>query len=111
MRPHPARALYDQVEDTLMSLTLELRSAIQADGASGRLHRASGWARKVATELGSVLLDTHGIGLDDKLGASKSGGIAAMRAGSRMRQGSCEVAGMRNAGTTVTASLPIPRAP
>jgi signal transduction histidine kinase len=73
MRQHPAQALYDQVEDTLTSLTMQLRSAIQADastatrvngnvnGASGRMHRASGWARKVATELGSVLLDTLGL--------------------------------------------------
>jgi len=73
MRQHPARAVYDQIEDTLTSITMQLRTAIQADanmparmngkvnGASGPLRRASGWARRVAAELGSVLLDTLGL--------------------------------------------------
>jgi signal transduction histidine kinase len=72
-RQHPARAMYDQIEETLTSITMQLRSAIQADaarpsrvngkvnGASGSLRRASGWARQVATELGSVLLYTLGL--------------------------------------------------
>jgi two-component system sensor histidine kinase UhpB len=74
MRHHPVRAMYDQLEDTLTSITMQLRSAIEADanmpprvngklnGASGPLHRANGWARQVSAELGSVLLDTLGLG-------------------------------------------------
>jgi signal transduction histidine kinase len=73
MRNHPARAMYDQLEDTLTSITMQLRSAIAADaqhpprvngklnGASGPLHRANGWARQISVELGSVLLDTLGL--------------------------------------------------
>jgi signal transduction histidine kinase len=68
-----ARAMYDQLEDTLTSITMQLRSAIQADAsmpprvngkvneAIGRLRRSSGWARQVSAELGSVLLDTLGL--------------------------------------------------
>jgi len=74
MPRHLARAMYDQLEDTLSSITMQLRSAIQADAsmparvngrvneAIGRLRRSSGWARQVSTELGSVLLDTLGPG-------------------------------------------------
>ncbi|MGA8005146.1 MAG: ATP-binding protein [Burkholderiales bacterium] len=73
MSQHPARAMYDQIEETLTSITMQLRSAIQADtdvaaraseraGAAGnRLQRPDGWARRVTTELGSVLLDTLGL--------------------------------------------------
>lgn len=69
MRRHPARAMYDQLEDTLTSITMQLRSAIQADanlppqlnGTSGPLHRANGWARQMSAELGSVLIDTLGL--------------------------------------------------
>lgn len=74
MPRHLARAMYDQIEDTLTSITMQLRSAIQADAsmpprvngrvneAIGRLRRSSGWARQVSAELGSVLLDTLGPG-------------------------------------------------
>jgi hypothetical protein len=31
MRQHPARAMYDQIEGTLTSITMQLRSAIRAD--------------------------------------------------------------------------------
>lgn len=73
MPRHLARAMYDQLEDTLSSITMQLRSAIQADAsmparvngrvneAIGRLRRSSGWARQVSAELGSVLLDTLGL--------------------------------------------------
>jgi two-component system, NarL family, sensor histidine kinase UhpB len=73
MRSHPARAMYDQIEDALTSITMQLRSAIEADarrpprvngktnGASGALQRADGWARQVSADLGSVLLDTLGL--------------------------------------------------
>jgi len=33
MPRHLARAMYDQLEDTLTSITMQLRSAIQADAA------------------------------------------------------------------------------
>lgn len=201
MRHHPARAMYDQIEDALTSITMQLRSAIHADtnppsrvngkvnGASGPLRRANGWARQVSAELGSVLLDTlglavtiewhlhqfqkctgilyeltvnnaggfdlpgeyaaaifdiynealsnvarhagasrivisltitphevtlvvrdNGIGLGNEISASGAGGLAAMRAHSLAHKGFCKVTGARNAGTTVTASLPIPGA-
>ena len=199
MRSHPARAMYDQLEDALTSITMQLRSAIEADahrpprvngkanGASGALQRANGWARQVSSELGSVLLDTlglaatiewhahqfqkctgvfyelkvshaaafdlpedyaaaifdiynealsnvarhaeasrvaialtitphevtmvvsdNGVGLGAEAPAAGAGGLAAIRARSRTYKGSCEVAGARNAGTTVTVSLPLP---
>ena len=194
MRRHPARAMYDQLDDTLRSITMQLRSAIQADasgparvsGASGRLQRPSGWARQVSADLASALLATlglaatiewhvrqfqtctgipceltmnnaagfdlpdepaetifdiytealsnvarhaaashvaialaimphevslvvadNGVGLG-KAPASGAGGLAAIRAHVQGRQGSCEVAGGRSGGTTVTVRLPIP---
>src|SRR5258706_4810464 len=62
MRKHPARAMYDQLDDTLTSMTRQLRSAIAADAqplqADGR---ANGWARRISAELASVLLDTVGL--------------------------------------------------
>src|SRR5688572_8360749 len=73
MRNYPARAMYDQLEDALTSITMQLRSAIEADARmpsrlNGMAHRASdplqrvrGWGRQVAAELGSVLLDTLGL--------------------------------------------------
>ena len=69
MRHRPARAMYDQLEDTLTSITMQLRSAIEADasmpskakGLGDPLKRDNGWARKVSAELGSVLLDTLGL--------------------------------------------------
>ena len=70
MRRYPARAMYSQLEDTLRSITMQLRSAIAADatrpsrinGASNNpLQRASGWARQVSAELASVLLSTLGL--------------------------------------------------
>jgi two-component system sensor histidine kinase UhpB len=70
MRRYPARAMYNQLEDTLRSITMQLRSAIAADAnrpsrvngaSSGPLHRTSGWARQVTAELASVLLSTLGL--------------------------------------------------
>ena len=73
MRHHSTQGMYDQIEGMLTSITMQLRSAIYADvnrpsrvngkvnGASGPLRRASGWARDVAAELGSLLLDTLGL--------------------------------------------------
>ena len=69
MRRYPERAMYNQLEDTLRSITMQLRSAIAADsirptrngGASSPLQRASGWARQVSAELASALLTTLGL--------------------------------------------------
>jgi two-component system, NarL family, sensor histidine kinase UhpB len=198
MRNHPARAMYDQLEDALTSITMQLRSAIEADAikqpqvnrnahAASRLGRANGWARQATAELGSVLLETlglaatiewhvrqfqkctgvlyeltvnhaaafdlpedyaatifeiynealsnvarhagasrvvialtitphevtvivsdNGIGLGKQSPAPGAGGLAAIRARSQTYNGFCEVAAGRNAGTTVTVSLPLP---
>lgn len=63
MRKHPARAMYDQLDDSLRSLTSQLRSAIAADAqppdGDGRVN---GWARRISADLASVLLDTVGLG-------------------------------------------------
>ena len=194
MRRHPARAMYNQLEDTLRSITMQLRSAIAADasrlsqvnGTSDALQRASGWARQVSAELASVPLATlglaatiewhvrqfqtctgircaltmndaagfdlaedyaetifdiysealsnvarhaaasrvaialtvtphevslvvadNGVGLGSEAPASGAGGLTAMRARAQACQGSCEVVGGRNGGTTVTVRLPI----
>lgn len=190
MRNHPARAMYDQIEDLLSSLTMQLRSAITAD-AQGPLPGggARGWARQISSELASVLLETlglagtiewhvrqyqkctgilceltvssaagfdlpedyaetifeiynealsnvarhagasrvaisltvtphevtmavtdNGIGLRSESPAPDAGGIAAIRERSRAHAGFCEFAGTRNAGTTVTVSLPLAQA-
>lgn len=73
MSQHPARTMYDQIEDTLTWLTMRLRSALRADtdvaaraseradAAADRRRRPNGWSRRVTTELGSVLLDTLGL--------------------------------------------------
>jgi len=62
--------MYDQIEGMLTSMTMQLRSAIYADvnmpsrgegKVSAPLRRASGWARNVEAELGSLLLDTLGL--------------------------------------------------
>ena len=194
MRRHPARAMYDQLDDTLRSITMQLRSAIQADAdgalpasdASDPLQRASGWARQLSVELASVLLGTlglaatiewhlrqfqtctgipcdltlsnaagldlpedyaetifdiynealsnvarhakasraaialtiaprevilvvadNGVGLGKEVPASGASGLAAIRARAQTYQGTCEIAGAPNAGTTLTVSLPI----
>jgi len=69
MHRYPARAMYNQLGDALRSITMQLRSAIEADareyprvnGASGPLQRKSGWARQLSGELASVLLATLGL--------------------------------------------------
>jgi two-component system, NarL family, sensor histidine kinase UhpB len=66
MRNHPGRAMYDDLEDALSSITMQLRSAIQADtrrvnGASDALHGDSAWTRQITAELGSILLGTLGL--------------------------------------------------
>jgi signal transduction histidine kinase len=190
MRNRPARGMYDQLEDTLTSMTMQLRSAIAADAQPPKPDgRARGWGRQISVELASVLLDTlglaatsewhvrqyqkctgilcelsvrsaagfdlpddyaatiyhiynealsnvarhagasrvsigltvtphevtmvvsdNGIGLRNATPAPGASGIAAIRARSQAHAGSCEFVGARNAGTTVTVSLPIPQA-
>ena len=72
MHHHPARAMFDQFEDTLSSITRQLRSAIEADAglpprsgaalpANGPLQRARGWTRRDSAQVGSVLLDSLGL--------------------------------------------------
>jgi signal transduction histidine kinase len=66
MRNHPGRAMYDELEEGLTSITMQLRSAIQADtgrvdGASDPLHGDRKWTRRVTAELGSILLGTLGL--------------------------------------------------
>lgn len=66
---HPGHAMYDQLEDALASISMQLRSAIEADaglrtppgGANGGFDRAGGWARQKSAELASVLLDKLGL--------------------------------------------------
>ena len=62
MGKHPARAMYDELDDALTSMTRQLRSAIAADtqplDADGG---ASRWARRVSADLAAVLLDTVGL--------------------------------------------------
>ena len=186
--------MYDQLDDTLRSITMQLRSAIQADAngaapasdASDPLQRANGWARKLSVELASVLLGTlglaatiewhlrqfqtctgipcdltlnnsagfdlpedyaetifdiynealsnvarhakasraaialtiaprevilvvadNGVGLDKAVPTSGTSGLAAIRARAQTYQGTCEIAGAPNTGTTLTVSLPI----
>ena len=58
--------MYDELEDALTSITMQLRSAIQADtrrvnGSGDRLHGDSAWTRQVTAELGSILLGTLGL--------------------------------------------------
>jgi signal transduction histidine kinase len=66
MRNHPGRAMYDELEAGLTSITMQLRSAIQADtrrvnGSGDRLHGDSAWTRQITAELGSILLGTLGL--------------------------------------------------
>jgi len=73
MHHHPARAMYDQLEDTLSSITMQLRTAIALDAGipprgNGKtmppgnpLHQGTGWVRQVSAEIGSVLLDPLGL--------------------------------------------------
>jgi len=58
--------MYDELEEGLTSITMRLRSAIQADtrrvnGPGDRLHGDSTWTRQVTAELGSILLGTLGL--------------------------------------------------
>jgi len=58
--------MYDELEAALTSITMQLRSAIQADtrrvnGSGDRLHGDGAWTRQVTAELGSVLLGTLGL--------------------------------------------------
>jgi signal transduction histidine kinase len=59
----------------------------------------------------TMIVRDDGIGLGNEASAASVGSIAAIRARSQAYEGHCEVAGARNAGTTVTVSLPIPQAP
>jgi len=66
MRHHPGRAMYEELEAALRSITMQLRSAIQADtrrlnGSGDRLHGDSAWTRQITAELGSILLGTLGL--------------------------------------------------
>ena len=85
MRHHPGRAMYEELGAALTSITMQLRSAIQADswrlnGSGDRLHGDRAWTRQITAELGSVLLDL------------------------------ADAAGAREVRTPVTISLPIPSA-
>lgn len=123
MRQHPGCAMYDEIAGMLTSMTMQLRSAIQADadmpprvngkvnGASGPFQRANGWARQAAAELGSVLLDTLGLAATIDWHLHQFQKCTGMRARLQTHKGVCEVTGARNTGTTVTATLPIARAP
>jgi len=58
--------MYDELEQGLTSITMQLRSAIQADtrranGASDSLHGDREWTRQVTAELSSILLGTLGL--------------------------------------------------
>jgi signal transduction histidine kinase len=58
--------MYDELEDALTSITMQLRSAIQADtrranGAGDRVHGDNAWTRQITAELGSILLGTLGL--------------------------------------------------
>jgi signal transduction histidine kinase len=58
--------MYDALEQGLTSITMQLRSAIQAEtrrvnGSGDRLHGDSAWTRQVTAELGSILLGTLGL--------------------------------------------------
>ena len=58
--------MYDALEQGLTSITMQLRSAIQAEtrrvnGSGDRLHGDSAWTRQVTAELGSSLLGTLGL--------------------------------------------------
>ena len=55
----------------------------------------------------TMVVSDNGVGLRSGAPAAGAGGLAAIRERSRSYQGFCEVAGKRNAGTTVTVSLPI----
>ena len=58
----------------------------------------------------TLVVRDNGLGLGEGASRSKRGGIAGMRARAQSHDGVCEFAGARNAGTTVTVSLPIRRA-
>jgi signal transduction histidine kinase len=55
----------------------------------------------------TMVVSDNGIGLRTEAPAPGARGIAAIRARSQAHAGSCEFVGARNAGTTVTVSLPI----
>jgi len=58
--------MYEELEAALTSITMQLRSAIQADsrrlnGSGDRLHGDGAWTRQITAELGSILLGTLGL--------------------------------------------------
>jgi two-component system, NarL family, sensor histidine kinase UhpB len=55
----------------------------------------------------TMVVSDNGIGLGSEALAAKARGIAAIRERARAHAGYCEFAGVRNAGTTVTVSLPL----
>jgi signal transduction histidine kinase len=54
-----------------------------------------------------MVVSDNGIGLRKETPAPGASGMAAIRARSKAHAGSCEFVGARNAGTTVSVSLPI----
>jgi signal transduction histidine kinase len=55
----------------------------------------------------TMVVSDDGVGLRKEALAVGAGGMAAIRERSRKHAGFCEFAGVRNAGTTVTVSLPL----
>jgi signal transduction histidine kinase len=55
----------------------------------------------------TVVVSDNGIGLRKEALAAGTRGIAAIRERARAHAGFCEFAGVRNAGTTLTVSLPL----
>ena len=55
----------------------------------------------------TMVVSDNGIGIGKEALAAEARGIAAIRERARVHAGFCEFAGVRNAGTTVTVSLPL----
>jgi signal transduction histidine kinase len=75
----------------------------------GRHARASRVAIGLAVTPDEVtmVVSDNGIGLRKEMLAAQARGIAAIRERSQAHAGFCEFTGVRNAGTTVTVSLPL----
>ena len=54
-----------------------------------------------------LVVADNGVGLGNEVPASAASGLAAIRARAQTYQGTCEIAGAPNTGTTLTVSLPI----
>lgn len=99
--------LPEDYAETIFDIYSEALSNVARHAAASRV----AIALSITPDKVTMVVRDDGTGLGKDAPAARAVSIAAIRARSQAYRGHCEVAGARNAGTTVTVSLPIPQVP